>query len=169
MNTATTGVSLAASAAAAVILVIQLRKWWRGGRAFKDLVHTVQGFLMGGIASVCVGGLGGWLAGCTRQIANGGSSKIVTGVTGAPSSSSVTTGSLGQLSEEGGVVVCILFVLVIVGYMSASKEEKGRLLAAMAAGMILCVTAGVAGMLDGLPDLLNALGLSGSNILNRRA
>ncbi|MFE9300546.1 hypothetical protein [Streptomyces sp. NPDC006856] len=165
MNTTQTGVSLAACAIAIAILGIQLRNWWVGGRAWKDLLPTIQGFVSGGLATICVGGLGGWLAGCVRQVANGGGSKAVTGVTGTESSTPIAASSMGQLTEEGGVVVFLLAVLLFVTYKAASKEDKGKLLGAMVAGMILCVTAGVVGMLDGLPDLVNGLGLSGKNIL----
>ncbi|WP_420169022.1 hypothetical protein [Streptomyces violaceoruber] len=169
MTTTSTGASLAACAIAIAILGIQLRKWWVGGRAWKDLLPTIQGFVTGGLATICVGGLGGWLAGCTRQLANGGGSKAVTGVTGTDSSSPIAASSLGQLTEEGGVLVFLLAVLLFVTYKAASKDDKGKLLGAMAAGMILCVTAGVAGMLDGLPELVNSLGLSGRNMLEGNA
>ncbi|MFF7879129.1 hypothetical protein ACFZDM_33450 [Streptomyces californicus] len=169
MTTTQTGATLAACAIAIAILGIQLRKWWVGGRAWKDLLPTIQGFVTGGLATICVGGLGGWLAGCTRQLANGGGSKAVTGVTGTDSSSPIAASSLGQLTEEGGVLVFLLAVLLFVTYKAASKDDKGKLLGAMAAGMILCVTAGVAGMLDGLPELVNGLGLSARNALEGNA
>lgn len=169
MNTTQTGATLAACAIAITIMAVYLRKWWVGGRALKDLFPMIQGFVSGGLATICFGGLAGWLAGCTRQAVGGVGGKAVTGTTGTNSGDAITTGSLGQLTEEGGVVVFLLFVLLIVMYKAASKDDKGRLLGFFVAGAILCVTAGVAGMLDGLPDLINALGLSGRNALEGNA
>lgn len=169
MITTQTGATLAACAIAIAILGLQLRKWWTGGRAWKDLLHTVQGFITGALGTACAGGLLGWLAGCTRQIANGGGGKAVTGVTGTGSSTPIATGSIGQLSEEGGAVVFLIAVILFATYKAVGKDEKGKLLGSMAAGFILCATAGVAGMLHGLPELVNGLGLSGKNILSGNA
>lgn len=165
MNTAQTGATLAGAAIAVTILFIQLRKWWVGGRALKDLILTVQGLLTGALGTVCAGGLLGWLAGCTRQGANTAGGKVITGVTGTESGSPLATASMGQLTPEGGVVVFIVAVALVISYKAASKDDKGRLLGALAAGFILCAVAGVAGALEGLPDLVNALGLSGRNAL----
>ncbi|MFE7754305.1 hypothetical protein [Streptomyces sp. NPDC057429] len=165
MNTTTTGVTLAGAAIALTILVIQLRKWWTGGRALKDLIPTIQGLLTGALGTVCAGGLLGWLAGCTRQAANGAGGKVVTGTTGTESGAPLASGTLGQLTPEGGVIVFLLAVVLVLSYKAANKEDKGRLLGALGAGFILCATAGVAGMLEGLPDLVNALGASGRNAL----
>lgn len=165
MNTAQTGVTLAGAAIALTILVIQLRRWWTGGRALKDLLPTIQGLLTGALGTVCAGGLLGWLAGCTRQTANGVGGKVISGTTGTESGSPLAGGSLGQLSEEGGIVVFLLAVALVLSYKAAGKDDKGKLLGALAAGFILCATAGVAGMLEGLPELVNALGLSGRNAL----
>ncbi|MER6103606.1 hypothetical protein ABT115_15110 [Streptomyces sp. NPDC001832] len=167
MTTTQTGATLAACAIAVAILGIQLRKWWTGGRAWKDLLHTVQGFVTGALGTACAGGILGWLAGCTRQVANGAGGKAVTGVTGTESSAPIATGSIGQLSEEGGAVVFLVAVILFVTYKAVGKDEKGKLLGAMAAGFILCATAGVAGALHGLPELVNSIGLSGRNILER--
>ncbi len=165
MTTTQTGATLAACAIAITIMVIYLRKWWVGGRALKDLFPMVQGFANGGLATICFGGLAGWLAGCTRQAAGGLGGHAVSGTTGTAAGSSIKGGSLGQLTPEGGVVVFLLFVLLVVSYKAANKDDKGRLIGFFVAGAILCVTAGVAGALDGLPGLINALGLSGRNAL----
>ncbi|MFD7066088.1 hypothetical protein ACFV97_02505 [Streptomyces sp. NPDC059913] len=165
MNTATTGASLAGAAIAVAILFIQLRKWWTGGRALKDLIPTIQGLLTGALGTLCAGGLLGWLAGCTRQGANTAGGKVITGVTGTDSGTPLATASMGQLTPEGGVVVFIVAVALVIAYKAASKEDKGKLLGALAAGFILCAIAGVAGALEGLPELVNGIGLSGRNAL----
>ncbi|MFJ1698172.1 hypothetical protein ACIOHC_24155 [Streptomyces sp. NPDC088252] len=165
MNTATTGVTLAGAAIAVTILFIQLRKWWTGGRALKDLLPTVQGLLTGALGTMCAGGLLGWLAGCTRQGVNSAGGKAITGVTGTDSGAPLAGASMGQLTPEGGVVVFIVAVALVLSYKAASKEDKGKLLGALAAGFILCAVAGVAGALEGLPELVNGIGLSGRNAL----
>lgn len=165
MNTATTGASLAGATLAIGIMAVYLRKWWTGGRALKDLIPMVQGFITGALGTICLGGLMGWLAGCTRQASNGVGGKVITGTTGTESGSPLAGGSIGQLTPEGGVVVFLLTIGLVVSYKAAAKDEKGRLVGFLIAGFILCATAGVAGMLQGLPGLVNGLGLSGRNVL----
>lgn len=166
MNTTqTVGASLAGCLLAVAIMAVYLRKWWTGGRTIKDLAPMVQGFVTGALATICVGGLAGWLAGCTRQTSATVGGRIITGATGTEAGSTMASASMGQLTPEGGCVVFLLFVILVVSYKAASKDDKGRLLGFLAAGMILCATAGVAGALDGLPDLVNSLGLSGKNAL----
>lgn len=156
------GTTLAGVAIALTILFLNLRKWWTGGRALKDLIPTGQGLITGAFSTACVGGLAGWLSGCTRQATNVGGGKVVSGTTGTDSGSAIASGSLGSLTEEGGVVVFILFVSTIAAYKAFNKEEKGRLIGSFVAGSILCATAGVAGMLNGLPEIANSLGVEGA-------
>lgn len=161
MNATIAGTTLAGVAVALTILFLNLRKWWTGGRALKDLIPTGHGLITGAMSTACVGGLAGWLSGCTRQVTNFAGGKAVTGTTGADSSSTIASGSIGSLDEGGGVVVFILFVATVAAYKAFSKEEKGRLIGAITAGCILCATAGVAGVLNGLPEIANSLGASG--------
>ncbi|MGQ4351968.1 hypothetical protein [Streptomyces drozdowiczii] len=163
--TTTTGASLAACLIAIAVMAVYLRKWWTGGRAVKDLVTMAQGFINGALATICLGGLGGWLAGCARQTAGGVGGKVVSSTTGTSAGTPMATASLGRLTPEGGCVVFLLFVILIVSYKAASKEDKGRLMGFVFAGAVLCVTAGVVGVLNGLPDLVNSLGTSGRNAL----
>ncbi|MCL7377459.1 hypothetical protein [Streptomyces sp. 35G-GA-8] len=158
------GTTLAGATIAVAILFLSMRKWWTGGRALKDLVPTVQGLITGAMSTVCVGGLAGWLSGCTRQAVNFGGGTAVSGTTGTVSSGPIATGSMGALSEEGGVVVFLLFVATIAAYKAFNKEEKGRLTGAIVAGSILCATAGVAGALDSLPGIANGLGAAGVSL-----
>ncbi|MFF4179666.1 hypothetical protein [Streptomyces sp. NPDC001750] len=165
MSTAQTGVSLAGCTLAFLILFANLRKWWTGGRALKDLIPTIQGFITGAFGTVCGGGLAGWLAGCTRQGANAGTAKAISATTGTTPGGEIPAGAMGSLTEEGAVVVFILFCALVLAYKAASKEDKARMTGALIAGFILCATAGVAGALQGLPDLANSIGLSGQNAL----
>ncbi|MGW1182979.1 hypothetical protein ACWD7Y_05235 [Streptomyces drozdowiczii] len=163
--TTTTGASLAACLVAITVMAVYLRKWWTGGRAVKDLLAMAQGFINGGLATICLGGLGGWLAGCTRQAADGVGGKAISGTTGTSAETPLAASSLGQLTPEGACVTFLLFVILVVSYKAANKDDKGRLLAFLFGGMVLCVTAGVATRLTGLPELINALGASGRNAL----
>lgn len=165
MKTTLTGASLAACLIAIAVMAVYLRKWWTGGRAIKDLMAMVQGFVNGALATICLGGLGGWVAGCARQTAGGVGGKAISATTGTDAGAPLATASLGRLTPEGGCVVFLLLVLLVISYKAASKDDKGRLVGFLFAGMVLCVTAGVAGMLDGLPDLVNSLGLSGRNAI----
>lgn len=166
MTTTQTSATLAGCAVAFAILFLNLRKWWTGGRALKDLIPTIQGFVTGALGTACAGGLAGWLAGCTRQAANTGGDKVISGTTGTGAGRAVASGSIGQLTAEGAVVVFLLFLALFASYKAASKEDKGRLIGTLIAGFILCATAGVAGALRGLPDLANSLGLSIGNALS---
>ncbi|AWL39684.1 MULTISPECIES: hypothetical protein [unclassified Streptomyces] len=164
MNTST-GATLAACLIAIAIMAIYLRKWWTGGRALKDLIPMLQGFLTGALATICVGGLAGWLAGCTRTATGGAGGTAITATTGTDAGDTLATASMGRLTPEGGAVTFLLFVILVVSYKAANKDDKGRLIGFLAAGMILCATAGVAGALDGLPGLINEAGAKGRNIL----
>ncbi|MFC8862670.1 hypothetical protein [[Kitasatospora] papulosa] len=169
MNTSgTVGASLAGCTIAIAILFFTLRSWWTGGRAFKDLVIPVQGFITGGLATICFGGFAGWLSGCARQVVSGAGGTAISSTTGTEAGAPIATGSLGQLTEEGGVVVFVIFLVVIGSYKVAPKADKGRLLGCLAAGMVLCVTAGVAGALSSLPDLINQAGTAGRGLLERQ-
>jgi hypothetical protein len=165
---ATTGTTLAGAAIALVILALNLRKWWSGGRAAKDLIPTTQGLVTGAFGTMCAGGLAGWLSGCTRQATNFGGGKAVMGTTGTDSSSAIASGSFESLTPEGGVIVFAFFCVTIAVYKTLSKEDKGKLIGGVVAGSVLCVTAGVAGMLSGLPDVANQLGDSARAALEGR-
>ncbi|MFJ8883626.1 hypothetical protein ACIRJR_09450 [Streptomyces sp. NPDC102402] len=169
MNTTQTiGASLAGCTIAIVILLFTLRTWWTGGRALKDLVIPVQGFLTGGLATICVGGLAGWLSGCAVQVVSGAGGTAISSTTGTDAGAPIATGSLGRLTEEGGVVTFVVFLALIASYKAAPKADKGRLLGCLAAGMVLCVTAGIAGALDGLPGLINEAGSAARGLLERQ-
>ncbi|WP_030747573.1 hypothetical protein [Streptomyces sp. NRRL F-5135] len=155
------GTTLAGVTIALCILFLNLRKWWTGSRAPKDLLPTGQGLLTGAMSTVCVGGLAGWLSGCTRQATSTLGGKAISGTTGTDSGSPIAAASMGSLTAEGGVVVVLFFVATFAMYKAGGKEEKGKLVGAVIAGAILCATAGVAGMLTALPDIANGLGASG--------
>lgn len=156
-----TGLSLSGLALALVVLLANLRRWWKGTRDPKDLAHFGQGFTLGALGTACAGGLLGWLAGCAPGIANSGGQKGVSGLTGASPSSPIAPGSIGSLTEEGAVVVAIFTLVVVWSWRAAKKDDKKRLGGGLLCGSTLSATAGVAGLLTWLPDLVNTIGMQG--------
>lgn len=160
MNTATS-LNLSGLALALVVLLANLRRWWKSNRDPKDLAHFGQGFTLGALGTACAGGLLGWLAGCAPGIANTGGQKGVSGLTGASPSSPLARGSIGSLSEEGAVVVAVFTLIVVWSWRAAKKDDKKRLGGGLFCGFTLCATAGVAGLLTWLPDFANTIGVQG--------
>jgi hypothetical protein len=157
------GITLAGLGLSLAILYLNWRKWWKGGRKVGDLIPFSSGFLLGALGTVCTGGLLGWLSGCTRQAVNTAGGKVVPGATGT-SDGAIEQGSLGQLSPEGGVVVFVLAVGVAAAYKAAGKDEKKRMTGGLICGFTLCVTAGIAGILNDLPTAINAVGVAGRGL-----
>jgi hypothetical protein len=141
------------------ILYANLRPWWKGPRELKALAPFGQGFMLGALATVCTGGLLGWLHGCTARAANDVGDKAVGMTTGSASSAPLTRGSLGQLTPEGGLIVALFTVAVILAWKAAKKDEKKRITGGAFCGTTLCITAGIAGALGWLPELVNTLGM----------
>lgn len=157
MNTA--GLSLTGLALALVIAFANLRRWWTGKRDPKDLAHFGQGFVLGALGTACSGGVLGWLASCTPGAANSAGDKAVSGVTGASPSAPLTHASIGALTPEGAVIVALFTAAVVFSWRAAKKDEKKRLGGGAFCGATLCVTAGIAGALEWLPDLVNTFGM----------
>lgn len=139
------------------VLYLNLRPWWKGGRNPKDLLPFGGAALLGALSTVCTGGLLGWLAGCSTTGANTAGEKGVPGATGT-NSGALAKGSLGQLTPEGGVIVFLLAVTVAAMWKAAGKQDRKRMYGGAFCGSTLCMTAGVAGMLGGLPSAANNLG-----------
>lgn len=156
--TGATGLTLTGLAISLAILWANFRPWWKGSREFKQLIPFGQGFFLGAVSTVCTGGLLGWLAGCSAGAANEGGERGVQAVTGAAGTGALTKGSLGNLTPEGAVIVFLLTVGVVIAWKAAGKQEKKRTLGGAFVGATLCLTAGVASLLNWLPGTLNALG-----------
>jgi hypothetical protein len=151
--------SLAGLAITVAILWANLRPWWTGGRDLKMLAAFGKGAGFGVLGALCAGGLLGWLAGCAPGVGNTAGSKAVGAVTGTATSSSLARGSLsGSLTEEGAVVVALAAFGIFLAWRKASKDDKKRMLGGAYCGASLCVTAGVAGVLSFVPDLINGAG-----------
>lgn len=150
--------TLGGLAIALTILLLNVRTWWKSpGRDPKVLGPFTAGFALGALATICTGGLLGWLAGCTAGITNSIGSKAVPGATGT-GDDVLASGSLGTLTAEGGVIVFLLAVGVFFAWKAASKELKRRMAGGLICGATLCLTAGIAGALDWLPELVNGAG-----------
>lgn len=156
----TTQMTLAGVAISLAILLLNLRGWWKSGRQLKDLWPFTQTFMLGALATICAGGILGWLAGCTAQGVNTAGDKVVPGTTGT-NGGAIAYGSLGNLTQEGGAVVFVLTVLVVAAWKAAGKTEQRRMAGGAICGSTLCLTAGIAGWMDWLPDVINAFGTWG--------
>lgn len=151
--------SLAGLTVSLIVLYANLRTWWKGGKEPKALGPFAAGFTVGALAVVCTGGILGYLAGCTVQAANGIGARAVPGATGTQGAP-LARGSMGQLDPEGGVVVVLLTAGLFLAWKAAGKDVKKRMLGGLLCGACLCVTAGVASLLDGLPQAANGLGIA---------
>ncbi|MBP8532374.1 hypothetical protein [Streptomyces sp. MK37H] len=149
--------SLAGAAISLAVLYFNLRPWWRGGRNLKDLVPFAQSALLGAFSTICAGGLLGWLAGCSVQSANTAGYKAIPGTTGTQDTG-LSRGTFDRLTPEGGVVVFLLTMVVAAAWKAAGKQNRRRMAGGAFVGATLCMTAGVAGMLGGLPSAANHLG-----------
>lgn len=152
------GLSLAGLALVLAILWANLRPWWKGNRDPQQLRAFGTGAFLGALSTMCGGGLLGWLAGCAPNAANTSGAKATQGVTGQTPAETVTTGTLGQLTPEGAVVVFLVAVGTVLAFRAAGKQDKKRMVGGAFCGICLCLTAGVAGALGFLPDLINQAG-----------
>lgn len=159
--TTATGLTLGGLVIALVILIANLRPWWKGGRDPKQLVPFSYGLALGSVSTICMGGLLGWLAGCTAGVGNRVGDKGVGMVTGSRGSSTLARGDLGHLTPEGAIVVVLLTAIVFLAWRSAGKQDKKRIFGGAYCGATLCLTAGVAGLLAFLPDAINMIGAQG--------
>ncbi|WP_267244371.1 hypothetical protein [Streptomyces sp. PR69] len=153
-----TGLTLAGLAASLAVLYANLRPWWKGGRQLKELLPFGRGALLGAVGTICTGGLLGWLAGCSTVAANRGGSTATEVVSGAKPTGAIARGDLGQLTEEGGVVVFLIAIVVVLAWREADKEERRRMIGGVFCGFTLCATAGVAQLLNWLPPVINEAG-----------
>lgn len=153
----TTQLTFAGAAISLAVLFLNLRPWWKGGRDPKALIPFGVSFILGALATVCTGGLLGWLAGCSAVGANTAGNKAVPGTTGT-SDAALARGSLGALTPEGGVVVFLLAIGVFAAFKAAGKSDKRRMVGGGFCGATLCLTAGIAGTLDFLPGVANSIG-----------
>lgn len=164
MNTSTS-LSLGGLALSLAVAWANLWPWWKSGHDPKKIIPFGQGFGLGAISTICAGGLLGWLAGCSAGAGNAGGDKALGGVTGTKGGGALARGDLGHLTPEGGVVVLLMTVGVVIAWKSAGKQDKKRMAGGAFVGSTLCLTAGAASLLGFLPDAINTLGQQGRAML----
>lgn len=157
MNTADS-LTIGGLALALLVLFANARTWWNGGRNLKDIAPYALCFLFGAIATCCAGGLLGWLAGCSAGASNTVGAKAVPGATGTQSGSALAHGDLGSLTPEGGIIVFVATGALIFAWKSADKTVTKRMAGGLFCGSTLCLTAGIAGLMNWLPPVVNQAG-----------
>ncbi|MFE5868784.1 hypothetical protein ACFQ6V_09035 [Streptomyces roseifaciens] len=157
--------SLGGIAAALAILYANLRPWWKGKRELKAILPFVSGGILGGLATVCIGGALGWgAAGAAALLSEGGDSSVhtIVGTGGAP----VARASAGTLTEAGGAVVFLIFVAVVILFKASTGKDRWRIAGGFVTFAGLGVLPAVAGVLLYLVLGVNAAGDWGLNALN---
>lgn len=155
--TTATALSIGGLGLSLAILYANLRPWWKSTRDPKQLLPFGHGFAVGALATICSGGLLGWLASCSAGAANTAGKRAVPGTTGT-SDGSIAHASLGQLTPGGGLIVFLLAVGLVLAWKSTEKKERKRMAGGAFCGTTLCLTAGVAGLLAWLPAVVNGSG-----------
>lgn len=156
--TATTTLSLGGLLTALLILYANLHPWWTSGREMAQLAPFGKGFGAAICAAACPGGLLGWASDHSGTVANGTGERVGETTTGAAQTSGLTGGQLVGLGATGAVVVVLVVFAVGLSWKAAGKTDKRRIVGGAYVGSVLCLTAGVAGMLAWLPDALNSAG-----------
>lgn len=157
--------SLAGVAVGVLILIANLRPWWKAGHDPKALLPFGSGWALGALATLCVGGALGWGArGIAGLAAKGGDSAV--GALAGTSSAPVGASQMGALTAAGGVVVVVYLGYVVLLFKASGKADKRRVLGGIVVGAILGLLPGVAAMLDWLPDSVNGIGAWANGLVN---
>jgi hypothetical protein len=144
---------------ALAILALNLYGFWTvGKRDPKHLGPFAGAFCMGTLATLCIGGLLGWIAGTATAGTNTGGDRAVPGVTGQ-NGADIPAGTAGQLTPGGALLVFLLSVVFVVALKGAAKKATRRMIGGLICGICLAYTAAGAGLLDStLTPLVNAAG-----------
>jgi hypothetical protein len=160
--------SLAGVAIAIVVMWANFRPWWKGNRDPKALIPYGSGWLLGALATVCVGGALGWgAAGITGLTSASGDTGI--GAVIGTGAAQLATSRMGTLAPAGGVVTFLIMCGVILLYRASGKQDRRRIFGGILTGAVLAVLPGVAATLDWLPATVNALGAYGQSLLEGQA
>ncbi|MER5559683.1 hypothetical protein ABT071_13865 [Streptomyces sp. NPDC002506] len=138
-----------------VIAIANIRRWWKGNRDLKILAPYGEGILLGAFGTMCAGGILGWLASCGPSVANGAGDHSVKAVTGHGTSTPLARGALQGLSDSGAIVVFAAFITFCLVWKAAGKDDRKRMIGGLVNGSCLCITAGIASLLNWLPGLVN--------------
>ncbi|MEU9333152.1 hypothetical protein AB0D49_08300 [Streptomyces sp. NPDC048290] len=158
--------SLGGVAIALAILWLNLRPWWKGGKDPKALLPYASGAGLGSLATICAGGALGWGASGIAALATSGGTTSVEKVTGTSGAATMPTGSMGTLTPEGGVVVCLLLVGVALLHKTSGKPDKRRIVGGFVTFAILGFLPGVAELLSWWPEAVNTVGARGYQLLS---
>ncbi|SFF11789.1 hypothetical protein SAMN05216251_108234 [Actinacidiphila alni] len=156
----TTGLTLAGLAAALVVLYANLRPWWAGNRDAKQLAAFGKGSALGIVSAVCPGGILGWAHTHSATAANEGGSRLTSGTTGVQTTAPVAHRALSGLTPAGAVVVVVIAFGVVLAWRAAGKKDKKRIVGGAFVASVLCLSAGVVGLLTWVPGTLNSIGNS---------
>lgn len=153
-----TGLTLAGLTAALVVLLANLRPWWTGNRDAKQLAAFGKGTALGVVSAVCPGGILGWLHAHAGAAANAGGDRITRGTTGVQAGTPVANKALGGLTSAGAVVVVVIAAVVVLAWRAAAKKDRWRISGGAFVASVLCLSAGVVGLLSWVPGVLNSAG-----------
>ncbi|MEV2201005.1 hypothetical protein AB0E11_13540 [Streptomyces fradiae] len=155
--------SLAGVAVALVITWANFRPWWKGNRDPKALVPYGSGWLLGALATICVGGLLGWGAAGIAALTAGAGDTLVGKVVGT-GAAQLASARMGVLTPAGGVVVFLTLCAVILLYKASGKQDKRRITGGIVSGSVMAALPGIAAALGWLPDAVNAIGAYGQSL-----
>lgn len=154
----TTSVTLAGLTVAAIVLYANLRPWWTGNRDAKQLAAFGKGASLGVVSAVCPGGILGWLHAHSGSAADAGGARLTNATTGVKATAPIAHKALGGLDAPGACVVVVLTACMVLAWRAAGKGDKKRMAGGAFVASVLCLTAGVIGMLTWLPGSLNSAG-----------
>lgn len=160
-------VNLGGITIALAILWLNFRKWWKGNRDPKELLPYSAGSALGSLSTICAGGALGWGASGVAGLFSSAGSKGVSSVTGTSGASTLPTGRMGTLTQEGGVVTCLILIAVIALFKSSGKLDKRRIVGGFITFAILGFLPGVAALLSWWPDSVNWLGMKIADVAGR--
>lgn len=149
--------TMAGAALSTGVLAISVRTWWKGGRDIKAALPVAGGLVQGTSWTLCTGGLLGVVAVRTADAGNAGGDAALDKITGQ-SGGALEGGELGTLTPEGACVVVIMLLLGIVAWKAAGAKDRKRIVAGLFVGMTLTYTAGVAHLMQWVPDAYNSAG-----------
>ncbi|MFJ3097369.1 hypothetical protein [Streptomyces hydrogenans] len=164
----TTALSLAGVALAAAVVWANIRPWWKSGRDPKALAPYLSTFLLGLLATMCVGGLLGWGASGIAGLFTTGGNAAVDAAAGTQGTA-FSGARMGALTPEGGTIVTLYAIGIGLAWKAAGKAEKRRMLGGLLTGAALGFLPGVVLLLDWLPGSVNGVGAYASALVQGKA
>lgn len=160
-----TTLSLAGVAVALGTMWANARPWWKGNRDPKALIPYGAGWLLGALATLCAGGALGWgAAGITGLLSKGSDTAVGSVIGTGPAA--LAAHRMGALTPEGGIVVALALLCVVLLYRASGKLDRRRVLGGILTGAVLGFLPGIAAALDWLPDVVNQAGAWGRDLAN---